>query len=246
MIHNPVVDNRVRHETNISSLHDQQGPNSPPCLFIARAELSQKVMFLFYLQLGERGAPAGELGEGGGGVAGEGGWWGERPSAKSPAAGVVEGGGGLRIRSCWGWGGSMATGPRREGGGRNRPAVGGGVWADSEAARRSAAGRGGGHRRPGQVSGGGVAPGEGGDATSVSISGGGRRRQRRRSRSRRRQGTAGARRRELLRCIDGKLHKAINRHPAGQGAAMHFTAVHRHFPRHANAGRKPGTVGWAR
>ena len=42
----------------------------------------------------EGGAPAGELGEG---VAGEGGWWGERPSARAPAAGVVEGGGGLMI-----------------------------------------------------------------------------------------------------------------------------------------------------
>ena len=48
--------------------------------------------------------------------------------------------------------------------------MGGGVWAGGEAARRSAAGRGSGRRRPGQVSGGGVAPerlGEGGDAPAV-------------------------------------------------------------------------------
>src|SRR6185295_15735950 len=66
---------------------------------------------------------------------------------------------------------SMATGPRREGGGegRNRPAVGGGVWAGGEAALH-AAGRGGGRRRSGQVPGGGVAPerlGENGDAPAV-------------------------------------------------------------------------------
>jgi len=63
-----------------------------------RAELSQKVVFLFYLRPGERGAPAGELGEGGGAGCGRRGWLvGERPPARSPAAGVVEGGGGLRI-----------------------------------------------------------------------------------------------------------------------------------------------------
>jgi len=31
-----------------------------------------------------------------------GGWWGERPPARSPTAGVVEGGGGLKIWGCWG------------------------------------------------------------------------------------------------------------------------------------------------
>ena len=61
-------------------------------LFIARATscqaIAEALLYIFHLQPGERGAPAGELGDGEGqGVAGEGGWWGERPLARSPAAG---------------------------------------------------------------------------------------------------------------------------------------------------------------
>ena len=61
---------------------------------LLRAELLQKLMFIFYLQSREGGAPAGKLGEGGGvGVAGEG--W-EVGGAAAGVAGGQSGGGRLR------------------------------------------------------------------------------------------------------------------------------------------------------
>ena len=154
-----------------------------------RALLSQKeerkkkppLLFIF---LAETSAPV------------TGGRWGERPPARSPAAGVVEGSGGpygpglLEVAAA-ATEESKAIGPRREcGGGRE------GIdrwWAvvRGRAARRSATGRGGGRRRPGQVPGGGVAPGRAGmrprlAATAVEGGGGGGRR------SRGRRSTAGA------------------------------------------------------
>jgi len=109
-------------------------------------------------------------------------------TARSPAGGVVEGSGGLRIRGCWGGGGSGEGIDRR--------------WAvvcGRTARRRGGAER----RRPGQVSGGGVASKEGGDATSVSVAaveGGGRQSQGRRS---------------LLRLDAFQSQKAMNRRPLG-------------------------------
>jgi len=70
---------------------------------------------------------------------------------------------------------SRAASLRREGG-RNRQALGGGVWTDGDDARQSAAGQGGGRRRPGQVLDRGVVPSRGGGGSG---SEGGRPRRRR-------------------------------------------------------------------
>ena len=73
------------------------------CLFIARVTAWRFVaevnrgrpplpLFIFYLEQGRgRGS---QRARGGGRGPGRGGRWGERPPARSPAAGVVEGGGG--------------------------------------------------------------------------------------------------------------------------------------------------------
>jgi len=79
------------------------GQLTPACLFIARVTAWRFVaevnrgrpplpLFIFYLEQGRgRGS---QRARGGGRGPGRGGRWGERPPARSPAAGVVEGGGG--------------------------------------------------------------------------------------------------------------------------------------------------------
>jgi len=95
------------------------------------------------------------------------------------------------------------------GGGVGKPGGGGGLWA-AAVGGGDAAGRG----RRGDMRWARHRAGErGSELISVGGGGGQRRRRRRRRRSRGRRGKAGARRRELLRWIDGKSHKAMNRHP---------------------------------
>ena len=128
-----------------------------------------------------------------------GGWWGERPPARSPVAGVVEGGGGLKIWGCWvaaaAWKAPWPPDLEKEveGGGIDRR------WAVvcGRAARRRSV------PPAGVVGAGGRARSRAGERGSelISVGGGGgqRRRRRQRRRSRGRRGKAGARRRELLR-----------------------------------------------
>ena len=68
-------------------------------LFIARAAgaraIAETPLFIFFLEQGRRsGSRRAREGGRGRGWPARGGWWGERPPARSPAAGVVEDGGG--------------------------------------------------------------------------------------------------------------------------------------------------------
>ena len=130
-----------------------------------------------------------------------------RPCSSSPASSA-------RVRALRGSGlpGPVASGGlRRRGRGVGKPGGGGGLWA-AAVGGGDAAGRG----RRGDMRWARHRAGErGSELISVGGGGGQRRRRRRRRRSRGRRGKAGARRREPLRRIDGKSHKAMNRHPHG-------------------------------